>query len=95
MPREYRICKLKILRTLLEKGILLPLDEGIREQLKHAYIWTEKAQIFGNIDQLEKDLDGWEINSLSPIEKESSEDEMVILALLSRINGRTSEGMRK
>lgn len=93
MPREYRICKLKILRTLLDRGILLPLDEGIREQLKKAHIWTDKAQVFGHIDRLEKDLDGWEINSLSPIEKESSDDEMVILALLSRINRRRSEGM--
>jgi len=70
----------------------LPLDEGVRTQLRNAYVWDEKARVLASIEQLEKDIEEWEVNSLVPIEEESSKEEMVVLALLSRIHGGSSNG---
>lgn len=94
MHREYTICKLRVPRTLLDRGFVFPPDKELRARLMNAYGWTDEAQELLAIEQFEKSLDGRDIISLTPLEKESSEAELVMLALLSRITEDHSDGTR-
>lgn len=84
MKQEYRICKLTIPRSLLNKGFNFPLDEQLRVRLLSEYGWTDRSIESLAIEAWEKSLEGWELISMAPLEKESSADELIVLVVMRR-----------
>lgn len=84
MDQQYRICKLKIRKSLIDRGFIFPVSKDLRAELARAHSWTDKAQETRSIEEFEQSIEGWQLLSLAPIEKESSDEEVVALALMTR-----------
>jgi len=82
--KEYRICKLSVLKSLLEEGFVAHLNQAQRKDFLKSYEFTEKHTEYRSIQQFEKEIEGWDLLSLIPIETESDEKEVTILALMQR-----------
>lgn len=84
MDQQYRICKLKIRKSLVDRGFIFPISKELRAELARVHSWTDKAQEARSIEEFEQSLEGWQLLTLAPIEKESSDEEVVALALMTR-----------
>lgn len=84
MDPQYRICKLKIRKSLIDRGFIFPISQDLRAELARVHSWTDKAQEALSIVEFEQSIEGWQLLSLTPIEKESSDEELVALALMTR-----------
>lgn len=85
MDRQYRVCKLKIRKSLVDRGFIFPISRDLRAEFARVHSWTDKAQETLAIEEFEQAIEGWQLLSLSPIEKESSDEELVALALMTRL----------
>ena len=84
MKKEYRICKLKIPQLLLDEGFVVPLSDSERKDFQASYEWAEKSNRYWSIENLGREVEGWELLSLFPLEAQSGNDELIALALMQR-----------
>jgi hypothetical protein len=82
--REYSIRKLKIRKSLLDEGFVVPLNGSEREDFAASYEWAEKHKRYWSIDLLGREIEGWELLSLFPLEAQSGNEELITLALMQR-----------
>lgn len=76
--KQYRICKIKLPKSLFNKGFEVPPNISERYTLPEE---TPNGEI---IQEMEWEIDGWNLLSLFPIEKESDEEHVTVLALMER-----------
>ncbi|MBI4002732.1 MAG: hypothetical protein HY348_13245 [Nitrospira defluvii] len=76
--KQYRVCKMKLPRSLLEQGFEFP------PKISERYTLPEETETGGTIQEIEWEIEGWNLLSLFPLEKESDEEHVTVLALMER-----------
>jgi hypothetical protein len=84
MKKEYRICKLKIPKLLLDEGFVVPLSDAERKDFQASYEWAEKSRRGQSFELITRDIEGWELLSLSPLEQRDNMEELTTMALMQR-----------
>jgi hypothetical protein len=78
IEKQYRVCTLKVPRSLIEKGFEVPPSTPDR------YILPEESPHSEIIQEMGWEAEGWNLLSMVPFEKECSEEQVTLLALMER-----------
>ena len=76
--KQYRVCTIKLSRSLIEKGFEFPPN------IPDKYILPEETPHGETIQEMGWEAEGWSLFSMVPFEKESSSEQVTLLVLMER-----------
>ncbi len=76
--KQYRVCTIKLSRSLIEKGFEFPPN------IPDRYILPEETPHGETIQEMGWEAEGWSLLSMVPFEKESSSEQVTLLVLMER-----------
>ena len=76
--KQYRVFTIQLPRSLVEEGFEFP------PKIPDRYVLPEETAYGEIVKEIESEVEGWNLLSLVPVEKDSDQEQLTVLALMER-----------